>query len=114
MPKYLVKEKSFINNAIREVGDTVDYDGPVASNLEAVDGTISASTAASDAARQALAAKGVESAALDAVKAEQEAIANAAADKAKADADALTAQIVEAAAQAAASAVKESNANDLV
>lgn len=36
MPKYRVKVKSFINNAIRQEGDIVDYDGEPHSNLEAV------------------------------------------------------------------------------
>ena len=34
MPEYLVKEKSFIDNKIYEVGDTVNYDGLPADNLE--------------------------------------------------------------------------------
>ncbi len=38
MPKYLVKERSFIGHAIREEGDIIDYDPPkgttVSDNLE--------------------------------------------------------------------------------
>jgi len=37
MPKYRVKVKSFINNAIRQEGDIVEYDGAPHSNLEAID-----------------------------------------------------------------------------
>ena len=36
MPKYRVLEKSFINNAIREEGDIVEYDGEASDNLELV------------------------------------------------------------------------------
>ncbi len=39
MPTYRVLEKSFINNAIREEGDIVEYDGRASSNLELVDGS---------------------------------------------------------------------------
>lgn len=38
MAKYRVLTKSFINNAIVEAGDTVDYDGKPGSNLELVEG----------------------------------------------------------------------------
>ena len=37
MAKYRVLEKSFINNAIREEGEIVEYDGEVGSNLELID-----------------------------------------------------------------------------
>jgi hypothetical protein len=37
MAKYRVLEKSFINNALAEEGDIVEYDGEVSSNLELVD-----------------------------------------------------------------------------
>lgn len=36
--KYRVLTKSFINNAIREEGDIVEYDGKPGSNLELVGG----------------------------------------------------------------------------
>ena len=36
MPRYLVLERSYINNAIREEGDIVEYDGEVAGNLELI------------------------------------------------------------------------------
>ncbi len=39
MPTYRVLAKSFINNAIREEGDIVEYDGKPGSNLELVDGS---------------------------------------------------------------------------
>lgn len=39
MPTYLVLAKSFINNAIREEGETIEYDGKPGSNLELVDGS---------------------------------------------------------------------------
>jgi len=39
MPTYRVLEKSFINNAIREEGELVEYDGKAGSNLELVDGS---------------------------------------------------------------------------
>lgn len=34
MPKYRVLEKSFINNAIREEGEIVEYEGRPSANLE--------------------------------------------------------------------------------
>jgi hypothetical protein len=34
MPKYLVKEKSLIGNTLHEAGETVEYDGLPAENLE--------------------------------------------------------------------------------
>lgn len=37
MPKYLVKEKSLIGNEIFEAGQTVEYDGLPAENLEPLD-----------------------------------------------------------------------------
>lgn len=37
MPKYLVKEKSLIGNEIFEAGQTVEYDGLPAENLEPID-----------------------------------------------------------------------------
>lgn len=37
MPKYRVLTKSFINNAIVEEGDLVDYDGEASENLELVE-----------------------------------------------------------------------------
>jgi len=39
MPTYRVLAKSFINNAIREEGEIVEYDGNAGSNLELVDGS---------------------------------------------------------------------------
>lgn len=39
MPTYRVLAKSFINNAIREEGEIVEYDGKAGSNLELVDGS---------------------------------------------------------------------------
>jgi hypothetical protein len=39
MPTYRVLEKSFINDAIREEGEIVEYDGKPGSNLELVDGS---------------------------------------------------------------------------
>lgn len=39
MPTYLVLQKSFINNAIREEGEHIEYDGKPGSNLELVDGS---------------------------------------------------------------------------
>ncbi len=39
MPTYLVLQKSFINNAIREEGEQVEYDGKPGSNLQLVDGS---------------------------------------------------------------------------
>ena len=36
MPKYRVLAKSFINNAIAEVGDVVEYNGKPGSNLELI------------------------------------------------------------------------------
>jgi hypothetical protein len=38
MAKYRVLTKSFINNAIVEAGDVVDYDGKPGSNLELIEG----------------------------------------------------------------------------
>lgn len=38
MAKYRVLTKSFINNAIVEAGELVDYDGKPGSNLELVEG----------------------------------------------------------------------------
>lgn len=38
MAKYRVLSKSFINNAIVEAGDVVEYDGEPGSNLELVEG----------------------------------------------------------------------------
>lgn len=37
MPNYLVLERSFINNAIVEAGETVSYEGEAGSNLQALD-----------------------------------------------------------------------------
>jgi hypothetical protein len=37
MAKYRVLEKSFVNDAIREVGDIVDFNGIPAGNLEPMD-----------------------------------------------------------------------------
>jgi hypothetical protein len=37
MQRYKVVEKSFINHAIREVGEVVEYDGEVAANLQLVE-----------------------------------------------------------------------------
>ncbi len=37
MPKYLVLEKSFINNGIREEGEIVEYDTRPGSNLKLVE-----------------------------------------------------------------------------
>lgn len=39
MPIYRVLAKSFINNAIREEGETIEYDGKGGSNLELIDGS---------------------------------------------------------------------------
>lgn len=39
MAIYLVLQKSFINNAIREEGEQVEYDGKPGSNLQLVDGS---------------------------------------------------------------------------
>jgi hypothetical protein len=39
MATYLVLQKSFINNAIREEGEQVEYDGKPGSNLQLVDGS---------------------------------------------------------------------------
>ncbi len=39
MPTYRVLAKSFINDAIREEGELVEYDGKPGSNLELVDGS---------------------------------------------------------------------------
>lgn len=50
MPKYRVVEKSFIDNAIREPGDIVNYDGIPSSNLEAIDEEGQALAALSDEA----------------------------------------------------------------
>lgn len=36
MPRYRVLAKSFINNAIAEEGDVVEYDGKPGSNLELI------------------------------------------------------------------------------
>jgi len=36
MPTYKVLVKSFINNALLEEGDTVEYDGKPGSNLELI------------------------------------------------------------------------------
>jgi len=36
MAQYRVMQRSFINNAIAEEGDIVDYDGAVADNLEPI------------------------------------------------------------------------------
>lgn len=38
MPTYRVLEKSFINNAIREEGELVEYNGRPSKNLELVSG----------------------------------------------------------------------------
>ena len=38
MAQYRVLAKSFINNAIREEGETVEYDGKPGSNLELIEG----------------------------------------------------------------------------
>lgn len=38
MGKYLVKERSFINNRIVEAGTIIDYEGDTHHNLEANDG----------------------------------------------------------------------------
>lgn len=38
MPKYRVLARSYINNAIREEGDIVEYDGPAGSALELIGG----------------------------------------------------------------------------
>jgi hypothetical protein len=38
MPLVKVLTKSFINNAIREEGEVIEYDGKIGSNLELVDG----------------------------------------------------------------------------
>lgn len=37
MAKYLVLERSFINNALVEEGATVEYDGEVSANLELIE-----------------------------------------------------------------------------
>ena len=37
MPKYRVLQKSFIDNHLREAGETVDYDGLPSENLEPLD-----------------------------------------------------------------------------
>jgi len=39
MATYLVLQKSFINNAIREEGEQVEYDGKPGLNLQLVDGS---------------------------------------------------------------------------
>jgi hypothetical protein len=39
MPTYRVLEKSFINDAIREEGEIVEYNGRPSGNLELVDGS---------------------------------------------------------------------------
>jgi len=36
MAQYKVLQKSFINNHIVEEGETIEYDGPVGSNLELI------------------------------------------------------------------------------
>lgn len=37
MAKYKVLEKSFINNAIVEAGEVIEYDGEASNNLELID-----------------------------------------------------------------------------
>lgn len=37
MPRYRVKEKSFINNTIVEAGEEIEYDGEASDNLEPLD-----------------------------------------------------------------------------
>ena len=37
MPKYRVLERSFINNTTFDEGAVIDYDGPVADNLELIE-----------------------------------------------------------------------------
>ncbi len=76
MPKYCVLEKSYIGNAIREVGAVVDYDGKPGKALELIQ---------EPAAEQKLTKKEAEAKA----QAEAEAAANAEAEaKAKAKAKA--------------------------
>lgn len=74
MPKYRVLEKSYINNAIREAGDVVEYEGKPGKALELI---------AEAPAEQKLTKKESEAQA----KAEAKAAAEAEA-KAKADAEA--------------------------
>jgi len=50
MAKYRVLEKSCINNAIREAGDIVEYEGLVAGNLEPLDAEGQAVAALADEA----------------------------------------------------------------
>jgi len=109
--KYVVQERSFINNGIREKGDIVEYEGIASSNLIPVDGEAAGvKSGPEDLKRQALAAKGVDSSQLDAVVAEQ-----AAAKKAEEDKKAIEhAAEITAVANAAATAAVESKANDLV
>ena len=45
MPQYRVKQKSFINNAMREEGEIVDYEGTPSSNLEPMDASAVAAVA---------------------------------------------------------------------
>jgi membrane protein involved in colicin uptake len=75
MPKYRVLAKSFINNAIREAGEVVEYDGKPGKALELIPEA---------AAEPKLTKKEAEAKA----KAEAEALAKAEAEaKAKADAE---------------------------
>lgn len=69
MPQYRVTEKSFINNALREPGEVIDFDGIPGRNLEpmdkaaqkAKDGVDPEALNAAAMARQKQAAAGVES-----------------------------------------------------
>lgn len=61
MPKYLVLQKSFIDNKLHEEGDIVEYDGVPAGNLEAIDAPAKKAPKADtkkDLARQQAAAAG--------------------------------------------------------
>ena len=83
MAQYIVQAKSFIDNAIREIGDIVEYDGVPHKNLKAVDGTANPVVdSKTEILRRQMAAAGVDSADLDeAVQAKIAADAKEAEDK---------------------------------
>lgn len=53
MPRYRVLVRSYINNAIREEGDVVEYDGRPGSNLELIKAPKEAKAQKAEAAKPA-------------------------------------------------------------